>query len=276
MWSKARDVRHALSFTPSRSMLPKNGSKEDLTSVNSENKKERERETSKYLLPEEVFIKNRTVSKENQEKLLQKLMDDNKYGIFQRIIKRAVTVEDFLKNRWMWKILKVFFEAGLIDNITFKRYTAITITYYKNGFKGILEYEIKQARAGKKKTVDKAYSEAFESLRGVLEHRIPKILSLFESIITYVAQCKGDDVSTFSLSHIRRYYEYGVKSALGEALIEYGFPTDAVRRIEERHSNLCKLGVDLAKDYCRSNYPSIKSLLDSYEDQLFVKAMRSI
>ena len=128
----------------------------------------------------------------------------------------------------------------------------------------------------KKKTIDKAYTEAFESLRGVLEHRIPKILSLFESIITYVAQCKGDDVSTFSLSHIRRYYEYGVKSALGEALIEYGFPTDAVRRIEERHSNLCKLGVDLAKDYCRKNYPSIKALLDSYEDQLFIKAMRSI
>lgn len=253
-----------------------NAEKEDLTSVNSENKKERERETSKYLLPEEVFIKNRTVSKENQEKLLQKLMDDKEYSIFRRIIKRAITVEDFLKNRWMWKILKVFFETGLIDNFTFKRYTAITITYYKNGFKGILEYEIKQARAGKKKTVDKAYSEAFESLRGVLEHRIPKILSLFESIITYVAQCKGDDVSTFSLSHVRRYYEYGVKSALGEALIEYGFPTDAVRRIEERHSNLCKLGVDLAKDYCRKNYPSIKALLDSYEDQLFIKAMRSI
>ena len=54
-----------------------NAESEDLTPVNIEGKKEREQTTSKYLLPEEVFVKNRTVSKENQEKLLQKLMDDN-------------------------------------------------------------------------------------------------------------------------------------------------------------------------------------------------------
>ena len=252
-----------------------NAESEDLTPVNIESKKEREQKTNKFLLPEEVFVKNRTVSKENQEKLLQKLMDDKEYGIFQRMITRTITVEDFLQYGWMKKILETFFKAGLIDEITFKRYTAIAITYYKNGFKGLLEYEIKQAREGKRKTIDKAYSEAFESLRGVLEHRIPKILSLFESIIAYVAQSKGDDVSTFSLSHVRRYYENGVKSALGEALIEYGFPTDAVRRIEEHHRRVCSLDVQNAKKYCRTNYNSIKTLLDPYEDALFKRAMNS-
>ena len=247
----------------------------DLTPMNAAQKAERDHVTSNYLLPEEVFMKNRTVSKENQEKLLQKLMEDSEYAVFRRFITKTITVEGFLQYGWMKKILAVFNKAGLIDERTFKRYTAIALTYYRNGFKGILEYEIKKVRAGKTKTIDKAYSEAFKSLRGILEHSIPKIISLFESIITYVAEQKGDDTSLLSLSHVRRYYETGVKSLLGEALIEYGFPTDAVRRIEDNHSALCHMDVDSAKSYCRTHYQSIKSLLDAYENKLFINAMNS-
>lgn len=82
-------------------------------------------------------------------------------------------------------------------------------------------------------------------------------------------------VETFSLSRVRRYYETGVKSLLGEALIEYGFPTDAIRRIEEAHSKIKSMPVMDAKDYCRHHFREIQSLLDTYEWELFIKAMRT-
>lgn len=253
-----------------------NAERSDLTPANAARKAEREQLTSNYILPENVFIKNRTVSKENQERLLRKLMENSEYDKYQLFFKKTITVEEFLKYGWMKKVLETFYEAGLIDEITFRRYTAIALTYYKDGFKGILEYEIKMVRSGKLKTVDKAYSEAFKSMRGVLEHSIPKIITLFESIITFVAEQKGDDTSFLSLSRVRRYYETGVKSLIGEALIEYGFPTDAIRRIEETYKEITGMSIIEAKDYFRRRYKSVEQQLDSYENKLFIKAMNSI
>lgn len=72
---------------------------------------------------------------------------------------------------------------------------------------------------------------------------------------------------------MRRYYKTGVKSLLGEALIEYGFPTDAIRRIEEKHNSILSLDIQEAKNYCRIHFRQISILLDEYEKQLFIKAM---
>ena len=62
---------------------------------------------------------------------------------------------------------------------------------------------------------------------------------------------------------------------IDEALIEYGFPTDAVRRIEDNHSALYQMDVDNAKSYCRTHYQSIIKLLDAYENKLFINAINS-
>ena len=248
----------------------------DLLPINASLKKERENKTRYYLLPEEVFEKNRTVSKENQEMLLQTLMKDAEYCKYHFLFTRVISVDDFLQYAWMKKIIETFEEAGLIDHKTSKKFIAVAYNYSKNGFMGILQYEIKRVKDEHKGTIDDAYSNAFKSMRGILEHKIPKILSLFESILAFVAEQKGDDASNFNLSHIRRYYETGVKSLLGEALIEYGFPTDAIRRIEEKYKNVCNMDVSTAKQFCRNKYQSIKELLDPYENQLFIKAIRTL
>ena len=248
----------------------------DLTTKNMAAKAERENRTREYLLPTEVFAKNRTVSKENQEKLLQTLMRRSVFDQFWWMIRKTVTVESFYNNFGMLKILDTFSQAGLIDVSTKKLFLGVSLSYCNNGFKGLLEFEIKKVREGRGKSIDVAYSSAFKSMRGILEHSIPKIISLFESIFKYVADKNGEDTSLFSLSHVRRFYETGVKTVLGEALIEYGFPTDAVRRIEESHKKLFDCTLDEAKQYCRDNYNAIRALLDSYENQLFIKAMRSV
>lgn len=252
-----------------------NAEYDDLTSVNADRKAVRDKETANYMLPYDVFIKNRTISKENQEKLLVTLMDNDEYELFRPLITHSTDVENFLKYAWTKKILDLFYKAGLIDENTSKKYIAVALSYYKDGFKGILGYEIGLCNEGKISSIDKAYTEAFKSLRSILEHKIPKIISFFESIYIFASLQKGDDPSGFSLSHVCRYYETGVKSTLGESLAEYGFPTDAIRRLEEKHTELLHLGLPEAKQYCRKHYDSIKSQFDDYEKKLFVKAMNS-
>ena len=248
---------------------------DDLTAHNAKLKENRDAETSSFLLPHDVFVQNRTISKENQEQLLQTLLKPDEYDVFRPLLMYSVNVNEFLFYRWITKILTLFQHAGLIDELTSKRYSAIANEYYDEGFKGLLQYEIGQYESGWLKSIDKAYAESFKAVKDVLEHKIPKILSLFQSIIGFVAMKKGYDSSNFSLSHVCRYYETGVKSPLGEALIEYGFPTDAIRRIEKKYYRLLDMNVPEAKDYCRTYYKGIFKLLDNYEQALFIRAMNT-
>lgn len=253
-----------------------NADVEDLTVSNVQRKLEREEATKEFLLPEEIFKKNRTISKENQEQLLEYMMLDDEFSKYVPLITHNVDVESFLKYRWISKILETFCRAGLFDDVVWKKFSAVANNYYDSGFMGILRFEIGRYKKGAYNSMDKAYSEAFKSLKDILEHKIPKILSLFESIVIYVAGQKGYRIENFSLSRVRRYYETGVKSLLGEALIEYGFPTDAIRRIEEKHGRLISLSVVEAKSYCNRKLNEILQLLDAYERGLFFRAMNSL
>ena len=247
---------------------------EDLTIENAVYKKMRDEDTREYCLPPQLFIQNRTVSKENQEKLLQCFLKHNEYSKLKQLLIHPIIVEDFLRYRWITKILELFLAAGLINEWTKNKYSAVANSYYENGFKGILDFEVRKCKKGRK-PIDNAYAEAFKSLRDILEYKIPKILSLFESIAVFVAKYHGDYLDNFSLSSVRRFYETGVKSLFGEALIEYGFPTDAIRRIEEKNVALLNLSVSESKDYCKRHYNKIALLLDEYERKLFIKAINS-
>lgn len=251
----------------------------DLTPQNGEAKQIRDQKCMEFDLPNEVFIKNRMVRKEDQERLLNILLyRDGEFDKFRILINNCSDVEAFLKYNWLKKILETFRDAKLIDDSVLIRYNGISYGYYKKGFMGILAYEIKQISNPQNKSiksVDQAYSSAFKTLKDVVEHKIPKILSLFESILVYVGERNGVDMSTFSLSRVKRYYETGVRSALGEALIEYGFPLGAVRRLEEKFS-LSTMNTTTAKVYCRLHLKEIDQQLDVYERKLFRKAMRTI
>ncbi len=248
----------------------------DLTENNKLKKVARDEKTCTFLLPEYVFIMNRTISKDNQEKLLRELMKNSEYAMYRQLVTHAVEVENFLYYRWITKILNTFCGAGLISEATNKKFSAVANNYYNSGFKGLLSYEIRQYHEKKIKSIDDAYNEAFKSLRGILEHQIPKMLALFESIITYVAREKGDDTSMFSLSHVRRFYETGVKSLIGEALIEYGFPTDAIVRMEKGNKEIRRFTITEAKEYCKNHQSEVLKHFDDYEKSLFMKAIRTL
>lgn len=97
------------------------------------------------------------------------------------------------------------------------------------------------------------------------------MLSLFESIIIYAGTLNGYDMKMFSLSKVKCYYETGVKSAFGERLIEFGYPIDAIRRIEKEHLCFISSNFEESLQYCKNNFLWICDGLDNYEQRLLQK-----
>lgn len=239
---------------------------DDLTENNRQIKRLRDEKAREYLLPYEVFIKNRMVKKEDQEQLLQTIMQPSEFNRFTMLINHPVNVQDFLKYNWLKKILECIYAAGLIDAYTVKKYNAVGLSYRDSGFLGILKYELDNNRSK-----DNAYSNAFKTMKDIVEHKIPKMLSLFESIIIYAGSIRGYDMDMFSLSKVKRYYETGVKSSFGEQLVEFGYPIDAIRRIEKVHPYLLFFNFEESLEYCKNNIARVCEDLDIYEQKLLKK-----
>ena len=239
---------------------------DDLTENNRQVKRLRDEKAREYLLPYEVFIKNRMVKKEDQEQLLRTVLQHSEFSRFTMLISRPVNVQDFLKYNWLKKILECFYSAGLIDDYTVNKYNAVGIGYREDGFLGILRYELKR-----RQSKDNAYSNAFKTMKDIVEHKIPKMLSLFESIIIHAGTLRGYDMEMFSLSKVKRYYETGVKSSFGEQLVEFGYPIDAIRRIEREHPYLLYFNFEESLEYCKKNLQGLCVGLDTYEQKLLKK-----
>ena len=239
---------------------------DDLTENNRQVKRLRDEKAREYLLPYEVFIKNRMVKKEDQEQLLRTVLQHSEFSRFTMLISRPVNVQDFLKYNWLKKILECFYSAGLIDDYTVNKYNAVGIGYREDGFLGILRYELKR-----RQSKDNAYSNAFKTMKDIVEHKIPKMLSLFESIIIHAGTLRGYDMELFSLSKVKRYYETGVKSSFGEQLVEFGYPIDAIRRIEKEHPYLLYFNFEESLEYCKKNLQGLCVGLDTYEQKLLKK-----
>ena len=72
-------------------------------------------------------------------------------------------------------------------------------------------------------TIDRAYIQAFDQIRNIVEYEIPKLLCLFEALYACAASKKGYDVSDFNLSVIIRFYELGLQPNLDYHLLNSGF-----------------------------------------------------
>ncbi len=251
----------------------------DLTSNNASSKKARMEQQCNFLLPQSVYEKNRLIAYEHQEKLLQLFMTKpGEFNKFRLLINNRDLTNNFLKYNYLGKVLDSFEQAGLIDEFTKKRYAAVGRNYYEKGFNGILEYEIKNARdrTKRKTTIDRAYANAFKTLRDIIEHKIPKAISLFECLFLYAAEQRGFHDSEFNLSKVVRFYETGVRSAFGEELAEFGFPIETIRKIEKRFPHFRNLNLNQSKLLYLREKEDIHTLLDNYEKHLIEKAVESV
>ena len=119
----------------------------DLASINKEIKKARIEKHKEFLLPDEVFEKNRLINKENQEGLLQCLMNNESlFSKFYYQLSFSDILQQFTKYRAINIVLEIFQTAELLDEITVRRYSAISSNYCEEGFLGLLKYEIKKTK----------------------------------------------------------------------------------------------------------------------------------
>ena len=182
-----------------------NAEEKDLVERNKLAKKEREEKQLEFIVPRKVFEKNRLIKWEYQDKLLRTLLRKENFDPFYKYLQYENLVLSFKEYHALGTVLDVFEKAGLLEDSIVSLYGGVSYTYCRDGFRGILKYEIDNARKDKRKALDKAYMSAFKVQKDIIEHKIPKLLALFESIFIYACKEKNKDCEGFSLSAVEYY-----------------------------------------------------------------------
>lgn len=122
--------------------------------------------------------------------------------------------------------------------------------------------------------IDSAYIKAFEQIRNIVEYEIPKLLCLFESLFQQAGKLLGYNMDDFNLSSVIRFFELGITTELGLFLVEFVFPTDTIRALENKYPSIGKMGALEAATFLSNNQRAMYSVMDAYEQELFKRAMQ--
>ena len=255
---------------------------EDLDEVNKYRKAKRDQRLNFELLPDEVFIKNRLFARDIQEKYLNFIMVQQEFKKYVSLIGNTNNIKLFLTNRMINIILESFELCEILEKNKAKVYHSVVSKYSIEGTRGIIKFHIDQhfnAEREKEKdpllTLDRAYIRSFDQIRTIVEYEVPKLLCLFEALFIHAATLKGYDMSDFNMSSIIRFFELGITTEFGLSLVEYGFPVDTIRQLENRFTSLSTLSTIEAIAYLRQNNKEVVKLLDEYELGLFRLAIKS-
>lgn len=254
-----------------------NVSLDDLAEENRNIKVEREEKFNRNLLPDNVFIKNRLYPRDVQEKYLNYVMQTNVFRKFVGLIGNSSNIRYFLTNKVINVILETFEETQILDTNKAKVYYSVVSTYSQNGTIGILQYHIGKLQENNsmfEEKIDSAYIKAFEQIRNIVEYEIPKLLCLFESLFQQAGKLLGYNMDDFNLSSVIRFFELGITTELGLFLVEFGFPTDTIRALENKYPSIGKMGALEAATFLSNNQRAMYSVMDAYEQELFKRAMQ--
>lgn len=254
-----------------------NASLDDLAEENRNIKVEREEKFNRNLLSDNVFIKNRLYPRDVQEKYLNYIMQTNVFQKFVGLIGNSSSIHYFLTNKVINVILETFEETQILDTNKAKVYYSVVSTYSQNGTIGILQYHIGKLQENNsmfEEKIDSAYIKAFEQIRNIVEYEIPKLLCLFESLFQQAGKLLGYNMDDFNLSSVIRFFELGITTELGLFLVEFGFPTDTIRALENKYPSIGKMGALEAATFLSNNQRAMYSVMDAYEQELFKRAMQ--
>lgn len=254
-----------------------NASLDDLAEENRNIKVEREEKFNRNLLSDNVFIKNRLYPRDVQEKYLNYIMQTNVFQKFVGLIGNSSNIRYFLTNKVINVILETFEETQILDTNKAKVYYSVVSTYSQNGTIGILQYHIGKLQENNsmfEEKIDSAYIKAFEQIRNIVEYEIPKLLCLFESLFQQAGKLLGYNMDDFNLSSVIRFFELGITTELGLFLVEFGFPTDTIRALENKYPFIGKMGALEAATFLSNNQRAMYSVMDAYEQELFKRAMQ--
>lgn len=247
----------------------------DLDNSNKERKILRDKKLNKENLPDNVFIKNRLIPRDNQEKYLEYLLEDGNFSKFKNLIGNTSNINNFIYNNMMGIILDSMADVGIIELGRKNLYSGVIHNYSSKKFRGLMEYQLERSSEPGNQ-IDKMYLTVFDQIRNIVEYEVPKLLCLFEAIYQQAGRIRGYNMEDFNLSVIIRFFELGVTTAFGIYLVEYGFPIDAIRDIESKLPDIKDLDVEESIMFIRKRLDQLMGILDNYEMQLLSKAVQSL
>lgn len=264
-----------------------NTEKEDLSNKNCEEKIKRENKYNKELLPDDVFYQNRLFDRLDQEKILNKILEDKNFDKLYNLTQKAISHGTEFLNL-VQAVLNL--EEDLLLSDSFKKFSEekqkeilekyktklywILKEYEQEGFAGLLKYQMKKAeyKEDLKQNMDDKYNIVFEQIRTTIEYDIPKYLSLYQSLFNHACKIKDKVFGNGDLDDIIKFYEIGASNDFGRLLIERGFPSESAKIIESelKKTRIDFLNNDKVIQYIDKN-PEIISRLDEYEKKLYTR-----
>lgn len=212
---------------------------EDLSQINKERKAVLN--LNKQLLPDEVFEHNRLIERKMQEKILSLILD--KVDAFIGI--ESASVYEFVRESYFETILQIWADIGEIKPTQIKAIKMFSINYAENSYHGVLGYQFKKYLAQEKeehKFVNDTYRKVFRDVKDTIEYQLPRIISLFESLIIRAFEIKKVHLSKpIDLSNIIRFFEIGATTPLGVDMVEKAIPIVTVKKIDRLHFNATEL-----------------------------------
>lgn len=233
--------------------------------------KEKKRiELDRDLLPDKVFSQNRLIERVKQEKILREICSS--VGRFNGIEK--ANIMQFINDGYFDAILEIWAKVGEIKDTQILGIKFFSKKYAEDGYLGVLKYKFDRPQEhsldnenSESKFVNDTYRTVFRDVKDTIEYQLPRILSLFETLINRAFEIKGiSRTEPLDLSKIIRYFEVGAKTLLGTDMIEKGVPIITVRKLEKRAIEGDTL--EEQKDFFSSRYLKFTMFLDAYEKEM--------
>lgn len=226
---------------------------------------------NKAFLPDDIFEQNRLIERKKQEQILEWIYKPKYLRKFSGI--ENVGIGEFIDNGYFDAILEIWSLIGEIKESQIIGIKFFSKKYANEGYPGVLQYEFDRYNKSSdkedaiRKYVNDTYRDVFRKVKDTVEYQLPRIISLFETLIGYAFKTKGLlTKDTLDLSNIIRYFEVGAKTLLGADMVEKGVPVITVRKIEKRKiegNNLTE-----QKEYFYKHLFNYTLFLDAYEKEL--------
>lgn len=219
----------------------------------------------RILLPDSVFVENRLIERKKQERILRSILShiDDFSGV------EKASINQFIEDVYFETILTIWAEVGEIKKSQINAIKWFAISYAKNSYQGVLKYEfdhIPAQNTDTHKTANDAYRKVFRNVKDTIEYQLPRIISLFESLLNRAFEIKKIQLSKpIDLSRVIRYFEIGASTLLGTDMIEKGVPVVTVKKIESMRFNSEELTEQ--REQLKNHFSVRTYMFDSYEKQ---------
>lgn len=217
---------------------------------------------NKQLLPDDVFEQNRLIERKKQEIILSKILDN----VESFIDIETASAYDFVTGVYFEAILQIWSEVGEIKPNQINAIKWFSIKYAEKSYQGVLDYRFKKylTQEDEHKFVNDTYRKVFRDIKDTIEYQLPRIISLFESLIIRAFDIKKIHLSKpIDLSNIIRFFEIGATTPLGIDMVEKSIPIVTVRKIDKLRFNSSEL--DGQQREFATIFKTIAGCCDDYE-----------